>query len=69
MLRKFIGILDIPLSLHEAATAPDSVRCHVAASPLGIVRAMAQHCSQWVWCAMTGSLQCLLWLDALRISA
>jgi hypothetical protein len=52
VLRKFMGGLDIPLSLFEASATPDRLVCHVAPSPLRIVRAMAQHRSQWVWCVM-----------------
>jgi hypothetical protein len=51
-LRKFMGALDIPLSLFEAAGSADQLVCHVAASPLRIARAMAQHHSQWVWCVL-----------------
>lgn len=47
-----MGGLDIPLSLFEASAAPDRLVCHVATSPLRVVRAMAQHRSQWVWCVM-----------------
>lgn len=48
-LRKFMGILDILLSMVEAILMPSQLVCHVAVSPLQIVRAMAQHRSQWVW--------------------
>lgn len=49
LLRKFMGILDAPLSMREAAVAPDSVVCCRATSPLCIMAAMAKHRSQWVW--------------------
>lgn len=57
ILRKFMCALDIPLSLCEAAAAAGCITCHVATSPLRIVRAMAQHRSQWVWCVMAISQQ------------
>ena len=52
MLRKFLGGLDIPFSLFEASGTSQQLVCHVATSPLCIVRAMAQHRSQWVWCVL-----------------
>jgi hypothetical protein len=49
MLRKFMGGLDILLSLYQAASSSEQLVCHVATAPLRVVRAMAQHRSQWVW--------------------
>lgn len=49
LLRKFMGVLDAPLSMREAAAAPDSVVCYRAVSPMCIMGAMGKHRSQWVW--------------------
>ena len=51
-----MGALDIPLSLCEAAGSADQLVCHVGTSPLRIVRAMAQHRTQWVWCVWASGL-------------
>lgn len=57
MIRKFTGCLDIPLSMWEAAAAPESMLCFLAASQLRIILAMAKHHSQWVWCVETYTQQ------------
>lgn len=51
LVRKFAGCLDILPSLWEAAAAPESTLCFLTTSPLCIALAMAEHRSQWVWCA------------------
>lgn len=55
-----MGSLDIPLSLYQAAGSSNQLVCHVAASPLRIVRAMARHRSQWIWWVLASRFQHVL---------
>jgi N-acetylglucosaminylphosphatidylinositol deacetylase len=69
LARKFLGVLDVPLSVLAAARSSDARACFLAPSPLLAARALWRHRSQWVWfralfiafaqCAYVNTLRCV----------